>query len=229
MPHIPRRPSPRALCFCALVLVLALAGAAWAAIPGPEGIIHGCYSRSTGSLRVINTSVHAKCTRKEHELNWAEQGPAGPRGGGGAKGATGPRGSTGAAGASGPPGPSNAFAGTQTGELELSPARQVLTSIALAPGKYMFEASATIAEARGSHEAAEASCVLAGTPTPAGEAHANATLPGEEGAAQTIPLDGAFTLTGDDTIELACSRSSGTVSASHGQIDAIEVGAINGS
>ncbi len=229
MLNTPRRPSPKALALCALALLLALAGAAWAAIPGPEGIIHGCYNSHSGALRVINTAAHAKCTHREHELNWSETGPPGKRGGGGAKGATGPRGSAGTLGPTGPHGTTEALASAQTGELELLSSAHTLASVGVSPGKYIIEADVTIAQGHAPSEAGEASCLVRAAPTPAAEARASATLPAVEGAAQTIPLDGAFTVSAADTLELSCSKSSGSLSASQAQLDAIQVDAINGS
>ena len=61
----------------ALVLV---AGAADASIPGADGLITGCYSQATGSLRVINTQSVATCKSNERKLTWNQTGQQGPRG-----------------------------------------------------------------------------------------------------------------------------------------------------
>jgi hypothetical protein len=39
------------------IATVALAGTAYAAIPGGDGTIHGCYAKSGGTLRVIDASV----------------------------------------------------------------------------------------------------------------------------------------------------------------------------
>ena len=52
------RPSP-ALVVAIVALVVALAGVAYATIPDSGGVIHGCYLKAVGSLRVIDpTSQH---------------------------------------------------------------------------------------------------------------------------------------------------------------------------
>ncbi len=86
-------------------LVAAVAGSASAAIPGPDGQIHGCFG-PTGLLRVIDSS--GRCGFAETALTWSQRGPAGPAGPAGATGATGaagPSGPQGTPGANGSPGP----------------------------------------------------------------------------------------------------------------------------
>jgi hypothetical protein len=60
-----------------LALALASAGITYAAIPD-NGVIHGCYAKNTGALRVIDTAQ--TCTSKETLLNWNQTGPVGPQG-----------------------------------------------------------------------------------------------------------------------------------------------------
>jgi hypothetical protein len=94
----------------ATVAVLALvlgagvgaAGAAYAAIPDPGGEIHGCVSKLTGTLRVIDPSTGAQCNALlETPLGFSQQGPQGATGATGAIGATGATGAPGPAGVSG--------------------------------------------------------------------------------------------------------------------------------
>ncbi|HEX5995349.1 MAG TPA: hypothetical protein VFY84_09435, partial [Jiangellales bacterium] len=56
------------------------AGAALASIPDSGGVIHGCYGRTNGKLRVIDTNAGGKCKPGEVALNWNQTGPAGPVG-----------------------------------------------------------------------------------------------------------------------------------------------------
>jgi hypothetical protein len=72
-----------------------VASGVYAAIPDTSGVIHGCYSRTSGALRAIDTAKSQKCTTSEVALNWNQTGP---------KGATGPQGAEGPAGAMGPQG-----------------------------------------------------------------------------------------------------------------------------
>jgi hypothetical protein len=87
----------------AFLAALALTAVAYATIPDSSGVIHGCYAKSGGALRVIDASV-TNCKSGETALPWNASGPAGPSGPGGASGPSGP------SGASGPSGP----AGTTT-------------------------------------------------------------------------------------------------------------------
>jgi hypothetical protein len=58
-----------------LALATALAGTAVASIPGPDGTIKGCYKKSNGSLRVIDSAK--RCNGGEKALTWNKQGPSG--------------------------------------------------------------------------------------------------------------------------------------------------------
>ena len=106
-----------------LVLLTATAGLvvgvgiATGAIPDGGGVIHGCYQKNNGQLRVIDPGQGDACRPSETPLNWSQQGPqgaAGPQGATGPQGTTGPAGPTGSQGApgdtgatgpQGPPGP----------------------------------------------------------------------------------------------------------------------------
>jgi hypothetical protein len=87
-------------------LLVALGGAAYAAIPDSSGVINGCYDNTSGELRVFDSEDGQPngCTRKETPLDWSRQGPQGPPGLQGAQGATGQQGPAGATGPQGPPG-----------------------------------------------------------------------------------------------------------------------------
>jgi len=77
---------------------------AHAAIPEPSGVIHGCYVKTNGSLRVIDPSS-AKCSPNEIPIAWnqaGQEGPAGP------------------AGPAAPPGPSHGQASSSAGSNTIS-------------------------------------------------------------------------------------------------------------
>ncbi len=95
------RPSP-ALVVAVVAVVLAIGGGAWAAIPGSDGVIHACYQREHGQLRLIDTSQHQGCKKSEVAISWNQTGPPGPQG---QKGDTGPQGPQGQKGDTGPQGP----------------------------------------------------------------------------------------------------------------------------
>ena len=63
-----------------LVLVLGASGFAMASIPGHGGIIHACYQKHDGGLRVIDRSkggFAGKCRKSEKSLSWNQKGQPG--------------------------------------------------------------------------------------------------------------------------------------------------------
>jgi hypothetical protein len=61
--------------------LLVLGGVAWASIPGPDGVIHGCYKTGNparGSVMVIDSA--ASCPSGFAPLEWNQTGPQGPPG-----------------------------------------------------------------------------------------------------------------------------------------------------
>jgi len=80
---------------------LVFGAVAFASIPDGNGVIHTCYGKSGGSLRVID-ATNTSCGSNELSLNFNQQGPAGAQG---PVGPQGPKGDTGATGATGPSGP----------------------------------------------------------------------------------------------------------------------------
>ena len=132
------------------------ASIALATIPDSSGVIHGCYTKSTGTIRVIDNSV-TNCKSGETSLQWnvqgrqgpqglpGAQGPAGAQGTPGATGAPGSAGNPGPAGAPGPAGPAGIskadFAGTAK---PLTLPDNVFTFVvrkAVTPGSWVFVAT----------------------------------------------------------------------------------------
>jgi hypothetical protein len=89
-----------------LILAPLLGAVALAAIPGTGGVITGCYTKTSGALRVIDAqAVPAQtCTTKETQLTWNQTGPQGPQGPRGPQGTPGPVGPQGDPGPQGLPG-----------------------------------------------------------------------------------------------------------------------------
>jgi hypothetical protein len=79
----------------AAVVVAVSAGAAYATIPGGDGIIHGCFVTGTGQLRLIDKDANQSCKKGEQALDWSQRGTPGPPG---------PQGEQGEQGEAGPPG-----------------------------------------------------------------------------------------------------------------------------
>ena len=67
-------------------MLAAATGVAYAAIPDAGGVIHGCYSKSKGALRIVDSEQGEACSANETALDWNHTGPPG------ATGATGPAG-----------------------------------------------------------------------------------------------------------------------------------------
>lgn len=70
----------------AAALVLA-GGVAYASIPGPDGVIHGCRKTSGGDVKVVDSA--AACPSGYAALNWSQAGPPGPAGASGPAGVLG--------------------------------------------------------------------------------------------------------------------------------------------
>jgi hypothetical protein len=86
--------------------VFGVVSAVQAAIPDASGVIHGCYQKNVGNLRVIGDG--GSCRPSEIAISWSQtgpQGPQGPQGPIGPQGPQGPKGDTGATGAQGLQGP----------------------------------------------------------------------------------------------------------------------------
>lgn len=81
----------------AVASVFVVAGIAFAAIPGPGGVIQGCYNRG-GTLKVV---ISSPCPNGYTALSWNQQGATGATGASGAAGATGATGATGPQGVPG--------------------------------------------------------------------------------------------------------------------------------
>ena len=96
--------------FTALAVIwlpLVINGSASATIPGPDGVISGCYDPTSGQLRVIDAASGQSCLATEQPLTWLQSGPTGLQGMPGPQGEPGipgPQGLQGAVGPQGEPG-----------------------------------------------------------------------------------------------------------------------------
>ena len=77
-----------------IALILAALRISRASIPDAGGVIHGCYQKSGGAIRIIDNSV-TPCGSNETSLSWNQTGPAGPMGPAGPAGPAGPSGVSG--------------------------------------------------------------------------------------------------------------------------------------
>ena len=67
---------------------VAVAGIAYASIPDSSGLIHGCFQKNNGNLRVVDSSGKG-CGTSEKSLNWSQTGPSGTNGTNGTNGVSG--------------------------------------------------------------------------------------------------------------------------------------------
>jgi hypothetical protein len=75
-----RKPVTLLISLALLVSAISFAAGAFATIPDGDGVIHGCFRRSDGRLRVINTDRGQTCIEGERSLHWSKRGRQGPRG-----------------------------------------------------------------------------------------------------------------------------------------------------
>lgn len=86
-----------------ITAILALSGGlVYATIPDSgTGVIHGCYNKATGQLKVIDAETGESCKQAETSISWNQEGPQGATG---PEGLQGPQGQQGAQGEPGPAG-----------------------------------------------------------------------------------------------------------------------------
>jgi hypothetical protein len=100
--RIPSVRHPGAVAVGAAVLLAALIGSASAAIPNSATHAYtGCYSATTGALRLIDFQAGKRCRSGERSVTWSQAGPRGLTGSPGPQGSPGPKGDTGDAGPKG--------------------------------------------------------------------------------------------------------------------------------
>jgi hypothetical protein len=94
-----------------LALVFAMSGAAYAVTSSAQtnGVIHGCYQRRSGTLRLVNAD--SRCLRSEQPIAWDVRGPQGVQGLRGPQGVQGLQGLQGPKGDKGDTGPAAGPAG----------------------------------------------------------------------------------------------------------------------
>ena len=134
----------------AITVALVAGGVAYASIPGPDGVISGCYKKIGGALRVIDAGAGVRCNATETSLNWNQTGP---------KGATGDRGPGGPPGPVGPTGPSNAFTDYEGGRQLDNGDEKTIVSVTLPIGHYTLSADAEFGDNLGTGgSGAEVAC-----------------------------------------------------------------------
>ena len=197
---------------------VAVGGIAYASIPDSNGVIHGCYVKTSGKLRVIDSGGKG-CDPSEKPLNWSQTGPTG---------LTGPTGSTGATGATGP---SDGWDGLPSGTVPTGGSFVTLTGGAtgITPGSYLTSGHVVWAPLAAGD--ASLQCFLStsgGSATVsslAGRGNGNASAAG----GGSLPLDGKMVVTaGPLTLSVQCREVSGTGSVNvEAEVHAIRVGTLH--
>jgi hypothetical protein len=204
----------------AAVVTAGLAGTAYATIPGGDGVIHGCYAKSGGTLRVIDASV-TNCKSGESALNWSQQGVPGPQG---------PQGEKGEPGEQGPPGPAggvDSFGASQGSNTpSLTPGAFVtVISKEVPAGNYALFASGEVVTTDDND--ARVLCQLRG----GGQEiqTSNSDLVNDANERDRISLTGhiAFAGTATRTLEVACRTEAEGVTAPVFNLVALKVGTLN--
>lgn len=105
MKHVMAEVWPRrALTMLAGIALVGIVSVVRASIPDANGVLHGCYQKNNGQLRIIDAAVD-DCRPSEIAVQWNQQGPPGPIGPPGPQGPMGVQGPQGLNGAMGPQGP----------------------------------------------------------------------------------------------------------------------------
>lgn len=199
----------------ALGLAVATLGVA-SAIPDGNGVFHACVSKSSGTVRIVETA----CKSSETAASWNATGP---------QGATGAQGPAGPQGVAGERGPSDAFIARNDGPVEVAtwPAATTVVELELPAGVYALFAKAVVINASSGveYQGASLTCRLS-----TGE-YSGALADRFDGS--TIALQDLLTLDEPGVARLSCEKSypdddthSGVVRMA--KITAIQVGALHG-
>jgi hypothetical protein len=201
----------------AAIVAAACAGAAYATIPGSDDVIHGCYAKSGGTLRVIDASV-TNCKSGETSLNWSQQG---------VPGLPGPQGEQGEPGEPGPPGPAGAVdsfgASNGSNFTPLTPGVLVtVISKDVPAGNYAVFASGEVVD---TDNDALVVCELLGNG--AGIQTSNSSLVNDSNERDRVSLIGHAAFAGAGTLEVACSTEAEGATAPFFNLVALKVGTLN--
>lgn len=222
------------------------AGIATASIPDTQNVIHGCYQKNNGQVRVIDSATES-CHPNETAIQWNQTGPQGPTGPAGPQGPkgdpgpagpqgptgpAGPQGATGAPGPQGPAGPaamSDAYIGRGNVELHNFTVTKV-ASVDLPAGVYALFGKAELHNADGDPQGG--TCQLSTGETSHvrlggyGQTLFVRDIDGQPGNPSVVSVQDLLTLTVPGTATLSCNTYNGW--AFEGKITAIKVNAIHG-
>lgn len=193
-----------------IACLVVTAGLALATIPDESGVLHGCYLKSGGAVRIIDSSV-AGCKSNETAISWNVQGPAG---------------APGTPGAPGERGPSAAFYVDQRGNFasqSLDPVTfKTLVKLSLPAGTFVVNGVATFVGTTAFHAAQCSIRTAAGSLSDS----VQTTVGGTPNAFGTMTLTTAFTLDAPADVSLDCRASDNDVATQPSMMSAIQVGAL---
>ena len=211
----------RRVIMSSIMAVLFTSIIAFASIPGPDSVISGCYKRSGGTLRVIDSAVDRCDSRAEVPITWNQigpQGPEGPVGLTGPEGPQGPQGLQGETGATGPSGTSQAYV-ARHGDFILTNSYQVILSKNVPAGSYVINAKTQGFNLNfGTTEAF--TCQLS-----TGD-YSAATLSGELYGQNSVVLQDTVTFNAPAIITFSCAGTSNNVQTTNSILTAIKVDSI---
>jgi hypothetical protein len=180
--------------------VLGAGGLAYATIPDADGVLHGCYLKSSGVLRVVDEGVACKST--ETKISWNATGPAGDPG---------------------DRGPSDAFYIDQRGNFasqSLDPSEfTTLVTLSLPAGSFVVNGIAALVGNSAFHTA---QCRI-GTNTGILGDLVQTSIGGAPTSFGTITLTTAFTLDAPADAAILCRASSDDISTQPSTLNAIQV------
>jgi hypothetical protein len=232
----------RGIAVMVVLAALVAAGVAYGSIPDSSGVIHGCYLKSGGSLRVIDSA--SKCSSNETSVNWNQQGPAGPQGPQGPTGPTGPAGPAGSQGPAGPQGPkgdtglqgpagtsgtSHVYYATNsfdvTADLDVTP-NLVVGLSDLPAGSYLVESTLRSEYAAGETTGSDGFCYLAKNGSGVGSSTGSSGDGIQFDFFHGLALTAVVAVGGSDTVAVYCNNS-GTPIEVDGNMAALKVDSVN--
>ena len=201
------------------VATFGIASAVQAGIPDTGGVIHGCYLKANGSLRVIDSGT-VSCKSSETPLDWNQPGVTGPTGLTGAAGPTGRRGATGAAGPKSSP---DAWADDGSAGLVHLVTLQFTTvdALTLPAGSFFLQAETNLEDTT----VAQYQCRLEDTSGVVGSTEiVDSSFAFEH---MVIPVHAVTTLASPDTVEFQCLTSGPSSQATGWEFDAVTLGTVH--
>lgn len=205
------RPALLALVIAGALMVAG--GIAYATIPDSGGVIHGCYEKAWGTLRVIDTGKPQTCSKFETPLNWSQTGPQGSQG---------PQGIQGPKGPTGPTGPSDVWTvdgyGAPDKGVGAAPNEETLaTTPTLPAGSYFVQAETSLRNDTATPM--DYVCDLVDS-----EANTYSEERATGSPWVTLPVQAVVTLASPDTISFECEGTNSPSEAFNTQLSAIAIG-----